>query len=104
MAQPVLRRQAAQRLGFTLEEVADLLDVGRRSHTHGRPRRGGQRGHGGDAGLQQRARAKLAEVEERIADLATIRDTLQAALDAGRDDLVACAGTDCCPMPGPVPV
>jgi len=89
--------KAAQRLGFTLEEVADLLDVGRRSHTHGgRPQRGGR---GGDAGLQQRARAKLAEVEERIADLATIRDTLRAALDAGCDDLVACADNDCCPIP-----
>jgi DNA-binding transcriptional MerR regulator len=85
--------KGAQRLGFTLEEVADLLDVGRRSHTHaGRPR-------DGDVGLQQRARAKLVEIEERIADLSTIRDTLRAALDAGCDDLVACAGNDCCPIP-----
>ena len=89
--------KAAQRLGFTLEEVADLLDVGGRSHGHGtRPRRGGR---GEDAGLQQRARVKLVEVEERIADLSTIRDTLRAALDAGCDDLVACAGNDCCPIP-----
>jgi DNA-binding transcriptional MerR regulator len=88
--------KAAQRLGFTLEEVADLLDVGRRSHTHGRSRRGA--GEGG-AGLQQRARAKLAEVQDRIADLTTIRDTLRAALDAGCDDLIACAGDDCCPIP-----
>src|SRR4051812_10860072 len=59
--------KAAQRLGFPLEEVADLLDVGRRSHTHGgRTRRSGR---GGDTGLQEGARAKLAEVEERIADL-----------------------------------
>jgi DNA-binding transcriptional MerR regulator len=89
--------KAAQRLGFTLDEVADLLDVGRRSHTHGgRPRR---KGNGGDAGLQQRARTKLAEVEERIADLTAIRDTLRAALDAGCEDLVVCAGNDCCPIP-----
>jgi DNA-binding transcriptional MerR regulator len=89
--------KAAQRLGFTLEEVADLLDVGRRSHTHGgRPR---PRGNGGDTGLQHRARTKLAEVEDRIADLITIRDTLRAALDAGCDDLVACADNDCCPIP-----
>ncbi len=46
-----------------------------------------------------RARAKLIEVEERIADLLVIRDTLRAALDAGCADLVACAGTDCCPIP-----
>src|SRR4051794_22371223 len=88
--------KAAQRLGFTLEEVADLIDVGRRSQTHGnRLRRRGK----GDAGLQHRARAKLAEVEERIADLTTIRETLRAALDAGCEDLVACAGNDCCPIP-----
>jgi DNA-binding transcriptional MerR regulator len=87
--------KAAQRLGFTLEEVADLLDVGRRSHAS-RHRR---RGRGADAGLQQRARTKLAEVEERIADLQAIRATLRAALDAGCDDLVACASSDCCPIP-----
>jgi hypothetical protein len=41
----------------------------------------------------------LTEVEERIADLVTIRDNLSAALDAGCADLIACAGTDCCPIP-----
>jgi DNA-binding transcriptional MerR regulator len=89
--------KAAQRLGFTLEEVAELLDVGR--HHHGHQRTSPRRRHTEDAGLQQRARAKLAEVEERISDLTTIRDTLIAALDAGCDDLVACAGNDCCPIP-----
>ena len=83
--------KAAQRLGFTLEEVAELLEVGRHRH---RPR-----GMPAGAGLQARAAAKLAEVEERIADLGAIRDNLRAALDAGCDDLVACAGTDCCPIP-----
>jgi len=81
--------KAAQRLGFTLDEVADLLEVGR--HRHRRTNR--------DAGLQARATAKLAEVEERIADLATIRDNLRAALDAGCADLVECAGNQCCPIP-----
>jgi DNA-binding transcriptional MerR regulator len=80
--------KAAQRLGFTLDEVADLLELGK--HRHGtRP----------DAGLQKRAREKLVEVEERIADLGTIRDNLSAALDAGCDDLIACASADCCPIP-----
>ena len=87
--------KAAQRLGFTLEEVTDLLDVGRRSHAS-RHRR---RARDADAGLQQRARAKLIEVEERITDLYTIRDTLRAALDAGCDDLVACASNERCPIP-----
>ncbi|HXH80873.1 MerR family DNA-binding protein [Nocardioides sp.] len=48
--------KAAQRLGFTLDEVADLLAMGR--HRHGRSP---------DAGLQAQARIKLVEIEERIA-------------------------------------
>ncbi len=86
--------KAAQRLGFTLDEVADLLDVGR--HHHPRP---GRRRRARDAGLQDRAGEKLIEVEARIADLHTIRDTLVAALDAGCDDLVECARNDSCPIP-----
>lgn len=77
--------KAAQRLGFTLEEVADLIEVGRR--------------HSRDASLQVRAREKLVEVEERIADLTAIRANLVAALDAGCDDLHQCADSDCCPIP-----
>jgi len=80
--------KAAQRLGFTLDEVADLLDAGR--HRHGRRP---------DAGLQSRARAKLEQVEARIADLQVIAGTLRAALDAGCDDLMSCAGAACCPIP-----
>ena len=87
--------KAAQRLGFTLEEVADLLEVGR--HHHQSQQRGGT--HRRNGGLQERAQTKLAEVDERIADLHTIRETLLAALDAGCDDLVECAGNDCCPIP-----
>ena len=77
--------KAAQRLGFTLGEVADLIESGRR--------------RGRDQGLQERARAKLAEVEARIADLTVIRDSLTAAIEAGCDDLHECATTDCCPVP-----
>jgi DNA-binding transcriptional MerR regulator len=85
--------KAAQRLGFTLDEVADLLEVGRHRH---RPARDGRTR---EADLRARAQTKLAEVEGRIADLLTIRDNLRAALDAGCADLIACAGTDCCPIP-----
>jgi DNA-binding transcriptional MerR regulator len=84
--------KAAQRLGFTLDEVMDLLEVGR--HRHRRPR-----GSHPDTGLQARAQTKLAEVEERIADLVDIRDNLRAAVDAGCADLIECAGTECCPIP-----
>jgi MerR family mercuric resistance operon transcriptional regulator len=80
--------KAAQRLGFTLEEVADLLDAGR--HRHGqRP----------GPGLHARARAKLAEVEAKIADLQVIAATLRAAADAGCPDLAGCAGNPRCPIP-----
>lgn len=49
-------------------------------------------------GLQARSEAKLAEVERKIADLQAIRASLIAARDAGCDDLVRCAESDCCPM------
>ena len=84
--------KAAQRLGFTLDEIADLLRVGH--HRRGR----------GDAGLRARAQAELAEVEERITDLIAVRGDLRAAVGAGCDDLVECAGTDCCPIPFATPV
>ena len=80
--------KAAQRLGFSLEEVADLLETGRHHH----------RGQSG-AGLRQRAAAKLAEVEAKIADLSAIADTLRAALDAGCADLMDCAALPQCPLP-----
>lgn len=81
--------RAAQRLGFTLDEISDLLTVGR--HHHGTGRR--------PAGLQALARDKLVEVNARIADLVTIRERLVAAMDAGCDDLTECAGIDGCPIP-----
>ena len=80
--------KAAQRLGFTLDDVAELLEAGRHQH-RGRV----------TEGLQARAAAKLAEVEAKLADLAVIRDTLRAALEAGCDDLMACAGLEGCPLP-----
>jgi DNA-binding transcriptional MerR regulator len=81
--------KAAQRLGFSLDEVADLVEAA--VHRHGKP----------DSGLQVRATAKLAEVEQRIADLQAIRETLVQAVNAGCDDLVACAASPCCPLPFP---
>ncbi|HZC72882.1 MAG TPA: MerR family transcriptional regulator [Jatrophihabitans sp.] len=80
--------KAAQRLGFTLEEIADLLEVGRHHHSARAQRRVGVR-----------AAAKLVEVEQKIADLHLIRDRLRAVLDAGCDDLLACAELPQCPIP-----
>lgn len=76
--------KAAQRLGFTLDEVAELLDTGRRRHP--------------TPDLQARAVAKLAEVEQRMADLAMIRDGLLQVIDARCDSLTNCTCEDC-PMP-----
>ncbi len=78
--------KAAQRLGFTLDEVGDLLAATRFG---GRAR----------AGLQERAAAKLQEVNHKLAELTAVRDTLRAALDAGCDDLLECTEIPCCPLP-----
>ncbi|MET8131832.1 MerR family transcriptional regulator [Streptomyces sp. NPDC005251] len=79
--------KAALRLGFSLEEAAELLENGRQCH--GRP----------VPGLQERAQAKLAEVDAKITDLTTIREALTAAVAAGCDDLTLCATSSCCPIP-----
>ena len=79
--------KAAQRLGFSLDEVADLLQIGR--HRHG----------DADAGLQTRAAAKIAEIDARINDLQVMRASLITAMEAGCDDLMVCATTDSCPLP-----
>ncbi|GAA0995845.1 MerR family transcriptional regulator [Acrocarpospora macrocephala] len=76
--------KAAQRLGFTLDEVAELLETGRRGHP--------------SADLRERAEAKLAEIERRIADLATIRDALNQVVAARCDSLTHCTCADC-PLP-----
>ena len=78
--------KTAQRLGFTLDEVADLIEA----TTHRRRR---------DVGLQVRVQTKLADIEQKIADLIVIRDTLRDAAAAGCDDLVACAHSPRCPLP-----
>ena len=80
--------KTAQRLGFTLDEVAELVDLG--THRHGRKP---------DSSLQRRGAAKLAEIEAKIADLQVIVSSLRAALDAGCDDLATCATNSCCPLP-----
>ncbi|MFG1925361.1 MerR family transcriptional regulator [Cryptosporangium sp. NPDC048952] len=71
--------KAAQRLGFTLDEVADLLEAKRH--------------------LQPKAHAKIAEIDAKLADLHTIRAALAEAVEAGCDDLVTCADSPCCPLP-----
>lgn len=78
--------KAAQRLGFTLDEVADLLEATQ-------PR------HRADVGLHAHAQAKLGEIDAKLTELTAVRDTLRAALDAGCDDLIACSESPICPLP-----
>jgi DNA-binding transcriptional MerR regulator len=77
--------KAAQRLGFTLDEIAELLDVGSRRHS-------------GPA-LRERAEAKLAEVDTKIAALTAVRGVLTEVLAAGCDSLTDCACRPDCPIP-----
>jgi MerR family transcriptional regulator, mercuric resistance operon regulatory protein len=77
--------RAAQRLGFTLTEIAELIEVG--SHRGPRP------------GLRDRAQAKLAEVDAKIAALGEIRATLVEVIDAGCSDLATCSCSPACPIP-----
>jgi MerR family mercuric resistance operon transcriptional regulator len=74
-----------QRLGFTLQEIAELVRVG--SHRGPRP------------GLRDAAVAKLAEVEAKIRDLEQVRATLTDVVEAGCTDLAACSCEPACPIP-----
>lgn len=77
--------KAAQRLGFTLEEIKDLLAVG--SHRGPRP------------GLRERAREKLADVDARITALQAMRADLVDVIEAGCADLRECSCVPGCPIP-----
>jgi DNA-binding transcriptional MerR regulator len=65
--------KAAQRLGFTLDEVAELIDTGRRRHP--------------PPDLRERAAEKIVEVDAKIAQLRAIRDQLTRVVDARCDSL-----------------
>ena len=73
------------RLGFTLTEIAELIEVG--SHRGPRP------------GLHAAANAKLAEVDAKIDHLTRVRATLAAVLAADCSDLTECSCTPACPIP-----
>ena len=80
--------KAAQRLGFSLQEIGELRETGRHRH-----------GQDPDTGLQAKARDKLDDIEAKIADLTVIAASLRSALDVGCDDLIDCARTPACPLP-----
>lgn len=69
--------KAAQRLGFTLDEIDRLIRSG--AHLHN------------DATLQELAREKLDEVRSRIDDLHAVAAALQKTMDADCANLENCA-------------
>jgi DNA-binding transcriptional MerR regulator len=82
--------KAAQRLGFTLAEVDELVHLAARRH--GTRRRSEQ--------AREVARAKVAELDRRIADLQAIRTELAAAVEAAEaGKATACACGPDCPLP-----
>ncbi|MGH3501027.1 MAG: MerR family transcriptional regulator [Nocardioidaceae bacterium] len=74
-----------QRLGFTLAEISELIDVG--AHRGPRP------------GLRGAAAAKLSEVEAKITHLQQVRATLTDVLAAECSDLAECSCQPACPIP-----
>jgi MerR family mercuric resistance operon transcriptional regulator len=73
------------RLGFTLDEIAELIEVG----THLGPR----------PGLREAAAAKLVDVEAKIAHLHKVRATLTDVITAECSDLAECSCNPACPIP-----
>jgi DNA-binding transcriptional MerR regulator len=76
--------KAAQRLGFTLGEISDLLAASTRGHR--------------TPDLKQRALDKIAEVDRKLADLSAIREALTKVVAAECDSLTHCTCPDC-PLP-----
>ena len=80
--------KAAQRLGFTLDEIVDLLEASQQRHR--------------TPDLKQRAVDKIAEVDRKIADLAAIRQALTEVVAAQCDSLTHCTCPNC-PLPSAAP-
>jgi DNA-binding transcriptional MerR regulator len=80
--------KAAQRLGFTLDEIVDLLEASQQRHR--------------TVDLRRRAIDKIAEVDRKMADLAAMRDALSQIVDAECDSLTDCTCPNC-PLPEAVP-
>ena len=77
--------KAVQRLGFTLREIEELLDLSEH-------RRGTRE-------LHQRAQAKVAEIDAKIGQLQEMRQALVAVLEADCDSLTDCSCGLGCPLP-----
>jgi DNA-binding transcriptional MerR regulator len=69
--------KAAQRLGFTLAEIREMFDLSAHRRSTGE--------------LQGRARAKVAEIDERIARLQAMRSDLTKVIAAECESLTNCS-------------
>ena len=77
--------KAVQRLGFTLAEIEELLELSEhRRGTHE---------------LHQRAQAKVAEIDARIDQLQQMRQALVAVMAAECESLTDCSCGLGCPLP-----
>ncbi|GAA1944729.1 MerR family transcriptional regulator [Microbacterium deminutum] len=76
--------KAAQRLGFTLDEVSELIDTRQRGHI--------------TPDLRTRAETKILEVQHKIDDLVTIRESLEQVVAAGCTSIDGCTCPQC-PIP-----
>jgi DNA-binding transcriptional MerR regulator len=76
--------KAAQRLGFTLDEVTELLETQQRHHS--------------TPDLKRRAQDKIAEIDRKVAHLAAIRAVLADVVAAECDSLTHCTCPNC-PLP-----
>jgi DNA-binding transcriptional MerR regulator len=77
--------KAVQRLGFTLAEIEELLDLS--EHRRGTDE------------LHRRAQAKVAEINARIDQLTQMRQVLLEVLAADCDSLTDCSCGLGCPLP-----
>jgi DNA-binding transcriptional MerR regulator len=77
--------KAVQRLGFTLAEMEELLELSEHRHDPGE--------------LHQRAKAKVGEIDAKLDQLQQMRQALVAVLDAECDSLTDCSCGLGCPLP-----
>ncbi|HUH08503.1 MAG TPA: MerR family transcriptional regulator [Egibacteraceae bacterium] len=78
--------KAAQRLGFTLSEIEELIKLA--SHRAG-----------GTRTLRERAADKIEQVNQKISQLEAVRDALASVFDADCDSLIDCSCGLGCPIP-----
>jgi DNA-binding transcriptional MerR regulator len=77
--------KAAQRLGFTLAEIEELITLSEHRRATGE--------------LHRRAEAKVAEIDARIGQLTRMREALLAVVAAECDSLTDCSCGQGCPLP-----